>query len=359
MSTVPATMKGAYLPGDSSAVIKDVPVPAPGHGQLLLAVGASGICGSDIGYIYREHKTHKGIEGPAYLGVVAGHEPSGQVVQAGPGCRRFTEGDRVLVYHIAGCGQCENCRRGQFISCAQPDRKAYGWQRDGGHAEYLLADESTCIGLPDELSFVDGALIACGFGTAYEGLRRVDVSGADDLLVVGLGPVGLAAAMLGRGLGARMIVGVELNPTRRAWAEELGLFDALVDAGQDPVGQVLDLTAGRGCSTAIDCSGAAPGRNVAIDGIAEWGRISLVGEGGRLDTEVSDPLLHKQVTIYASWVTSLWAMEELSRNLVRWRLQPERIVSDTFSLEDADAAYALAAGNSRGKVVIVPAAPAG
>ena len=75
MTTVPASMQGVYLPGDSSAVVKEVPVPDPGHGQLLLAVGASGICGSDIGYIYREHKTHKGIEGPAYLGVVAGQEP--------------------------------------------------------------------------------------------------------------------------------------------------------------------------------------------------------------------------------------------------------------------------------------------
>jgi threonine dehydrogenase-like Zn-dependent dehydrogenase len=354
-ASLPATMRGVFLPGDSTAVVKDVPVPTPGHGQLLLRVGASGICGSDIGYIYREHKTHKGIEGPAYLGVVAGHEPAGTVIQLGAGCRRFKVGDRVLVYHIAGCGQCENCRRGQFISCAEPARQAYGWQRDGGHAEYLLADESTCIGLPDELSFVDGALIACGFGTAYEGLRRVDVSGADDLLVVGLGPVGLAAATLGRGLGARRIIGVELNPTRRAWADDLGLFDTVLDAAQDPVDQVQQLTGGRGCSTAIDCSGAEPGRRVAIDAIAEWGRISLVGEGGILNTEVSDPLLHKQVTIYASWVTSLWAMEELTRNLVRWGLSPERIVSDSFGLEEADAAYAMAAGDSRGKVVIVPA----
>jgi D-arabinose 1-dehydrogenase-like Zn-dependent alcohol dehydrogenase len=73
------------------------------------------------------------------------------------------------------------------------DRAAYGWQRDGGHAEYLLAEESTCIQLPDELSYLDGACVACGFSTAYEALRRAGVSGADAVLVTGMGPVGLAA----------------------------------------------------------------------------------------------------------------------------------------------------------------------
>lgn len=353
-ATLPATMRGAYLPGDSTAVVRELPVPEPGHGQLLLRVEASGICGSDIGYIYREHKTHKGVDGPAYRGVVAGHEPAGTVLAAGPGCRRFGAGDRVLVYHIAGCGQCSNCRSGQMISCAdEVHRKAYGWQRDGGHATFLLVEESTAIPLPDELSFVDGALIACGFGTAYEGLRRIGVSGADDLLVVGLGPVGLAAGMLGRGLGARRIVAVEPSPLRREWAAALDLFDAVAEPA-DALDAVARETRGRGASTAIDCSGSAAGRSLAIAGIAEWGRISLVGEGGTLETEVSDALLHKQVSLHASWVTSLQAMEELTRNLVRWELRPERIVSDTFALDEIDAAYRLAAGESRGKVVVLP-----
>jgi D-arabinose 1-dehydrogenase-like Zn-dependent alcohol dehydrogenase len=64
-----------------------------------------------------------------------------------------------------------------MISCTSPRRAAYGWQRDGGHADYVLAEEATCVALPDELSYVDGALVACGFGTAYEPLRRMGVSG--------------------------------------------------------------------------------------------------------------------------------------------------------------------------------------
>lgn len=349
---------GVYLPGDSTAVLREFTVAEPGPGQVLIEVGASGICGSDIGYIYHEHKGHRGVDGPAYQGVVAGHEPSGRIVATGPGTKRFAAGDRVIVYHIAGCALCENCRRGYFISCTAPQRQAYGWQRDGGHARYLLAEESTCVPLPDELSYVDGALIACGFGTAYEGLRRIGVNGDGDLLVVGLGPVGLAAGMLGRGMGARRVIGVEPARQRRDWADGLGVFDATIapeSAAEDTAGVLAGVLGAPGALTTIDCSGSRAGRSIAIAGAAEWGRVSLVGEGGTLETEVSDALLHKQLTLYASWVTSLSAMTEVARNLARWELRPEKVVSDRFDLNEADAAYRLAAGSSRGKVVLLPA----
>jgi threonine dehydrogenase-like Zn-dependent dehydrogenase len=349
--TTPPSMTGVYLPGDSTTERRELEVPTPGPGQLLVRVGASGICGSDIGYIYRGYKTHKGIDGPAYLGVVSGHEPAGQVVAAGPGCRRFAEGDRVIVYHIAGCGLCDNCRRGYLISCSSPSRASYGWQRDGGNADFLLAEERTLVPLPDELSYVDGALIACGFGTAFEGLRRIGVDGEGDLLVVGLGPVGLAAAMIGRGMGARRVVGVEPSQDRRDWATGLGLLDDVVAADAGTVDALADLGGGRGYRFTIDASGTAAGRSTAIGAAAEWGHVSLVGEGGTLETEVSDTLLHKQLTLHASWVTSVPAMAELAENLVAWGMRPETVVSDRFTLDDSDRAYALAAGASRGKVV--------
>lgn len=341
------TMQGVYLPGNSSAELRDAAVPEPGPGQVVIQVGASGICGSDIGYIYRGYKSHKGLDGPAYRGVISGHEPSGRIVATGPGCRRFGEGDRVIVYHIAGCGLCDNCRRGFYISCSSDERASYGWQRDGGNAAYLLAEERTCVPLPDELSYVDGALIACGFGTAYEGLRRIQVSGEGDLLVVGLGPVGLAAGLIGSGMGARRVVGVEPSSARREWAAGLGAFDAVYA----PDELEAAMPEGAGFAFAIDASGSAPGRSTALHWAAEWGHVSLVGEGGELTTEVSDTLLHKQLTLHASWVTSLPTMAELATNLVAWGIRPESIVSDRFPLDQAEQAFALAAGASRGKVV--------
>ena len=90
--------------------------------------------------------------------MIAGHEPCGQVVAVGLGCRRLSVGDRVVVYHIAGCAVFEECRHGYMIGCTFLLRAAHGSQRDGGHAESLLAEEATCILLPDELSYVGGAL---------------------------------------------------------------------------------------------------------------------------------------------------------------------------------------------------------
>jgi threonine dehydrogenase-like Zn-dependent dehydrogenase len=343
-------MRGVVLPGDSTVKLVTREVPEPGYGQVLLAMKASSICGSDIRAIYREHL---GTGPEAYRGVVAGHEPSGQVAAVGEGCRSLAVGDRVVVYHISGCGVCQQCRRGYAIGCTGSSRAAYGWQRDGGHAEYMLADESSCLLLPAALSFVDGALVSCGFGTAYEALLRLDVSGRDNLLVTGLGPVGLAAAMLAKAMGAAPIVGTDVAPERLRLATELGLVDhALV--GDDTAPARLDeLTDGRGFTAAVDCSGNATARHLALSHTAVWGRCAFVGEGGDVAFDVSHLLIHKQVTLHGSWVTSIAHMEDLLGHLARWRVHPETIVTDRFAIDQADRAYALADSGTAGKVCIV------
>jgi threonine dehydrogenase-like Zn-dependent dehydrogenase len=342
-------MKGVVLPGDSTVTPVTRGVPQPGHGQVLLAMKASSICGSDIRAIYREHLGH----GPeAYQGVVAGHEPSGQVVAVGPGCRRLTEGDRVVVYHIAGCGVCDQCRSGYMIGCTDPSRAAYGWQRDGGHAEYLLAEETTCLPMPESMSYVDGALVSCGFGTAYEALLRLDVSGRDTLLVTGLGPVGLAAAMLARAMGVGPIVGTDVSRERLALATGLGLVDEAVVADESSADRLSEVSNGRGFSATMDCSGNATARHLALSTTATWGRCAFVGEGGDVGFDVSQLMIHKQVTLYGSWVTSLRHMSDLIAHLDRWHVHPEQIVTDTFSLDQASEAYRLADSGTAGKVVI-------
>ncbi len=114
-------MTGVVLPGNSTVEFREYPVPTPGRGQVLVRMKASSICGSDVRAIYREH-LGRGAE--AYQGVIAGHEPCGQVVEAGPGCKEFREGDRVVIYHISGCGVCDECRNGYMIGChgEQPRR---------------------------------------------------------------------------------------------------------------------------------------------------------------------------------------------------------------------------------------------
>src|ERR1700738_2950097 len=243
-------MKAAYLPGNSTVEIRTVPIPKPRYGEVLLKVMASTICGSDIRCIYHEH-LGKGPEG--YQGVIAGHEPAGVIVEAGPGCRRFKTDDRVIVYHISGCGVCNDCRRGFMISCTSPDhRRAYGWQRDGGMAEYMIAEEKDLIQLPDSLTYADGAQVACGFGTVYEGLEKIGISGNDAVLITGLGPVGLATGALCRKLGAKHIIGIDIVDERMKLALDLGLCDEVLRSGPENVKQVRDLTGGHGVERAVD-----------------------------------------------------------------------------------------------------------
>ncbi|QEH34152.1 D-arabitol-phosphate dehydrogenase [Aquisphaera giovannonii] len=350
MSDTAATMTGVVLPGNSTVEFQEYAVPEPGHGQVLVRMKASSICGSDIRAIYREH-LGKGPEG--YQNVIAGHEPCGQVVKAGPGCKRFRPGDRVVIYHISGCGVCDECQHGYMISCRDGSRAAYGWQRDGGHAPYLLAEENTCIRLPDSLSYIDGALCACGFGTAYEALRRMQVSGQDRLLITGMGPVGLAAAMLGRALGASTIIGTDLSDSRLTLATELGLVDVALRADDSALDLVMKMTGGHGCEASIDCSGAAPARLLALQGTRDWGRCAFVGEGGTVSFDVSKYLIHKQITLFGSWVTSLKHMEELVERLDRWGIHPDRTCTVRLPLAEAAKAYELAAGGQTGKVCIV------
>ena len=294
----------------------------------------------------------KGPEG--YIpGTIAGHEPCGVIVEEGPGLRRFKKGDRVIVYHISGCGVCNDCRRGYYISCTSPHRRAYGWQRNGGMAPYILAEEKDLIYLPEPLTYEDGAQVACGFGTVYEAIEKIGVSGNDAVLVTGLGPVGLAALMLAKAMGANQLIGVEMNDYRIALAQKLGLVDQVFKPGPDALEQILAATGGRGVERAIDASASDPGRQLAIRATRPWGKITFVGEGGTCTFNPSPDIIHGQKTIYGSWVTSLWKMEELVERLVRWNIHPDALITHRFPLAEADAAYRLMAGGACGKVAVV------
>lgn len=345
-------MRAAFLPGNSTVDLRSVPVPAPGHGEVLLEVKASTICGSDIRCIYREH-LGKGPE--AYQGVIAGHEPAGLIAEVGPGCRRFKRGDRVIVYHISGCGLCNDCRRGYMISCTSSTyRRAYGWQRDGGMAEFMIAEEKDLILLPETLTYLDGAQVACGFGTVYEGLEKIGISGKDAVLITGLGPVGLAAGALCRKLGAEKIIGIDISKQRLELATHLGLCDFVLPSSPENVAQVRELTEGNGVERAVDCSANADARATAIRATRKWGKMVMIGEGGTVTFNPSPDIIHEQKAIYGSWVTSTWLMEELVERLVRWELHPEDIVTHRFPLEQAGDAYALMASGRCGKVAVCP-----
>jgi threonine dehydrogenase-like Zn-dependent dehydrogenase len=221
-------------------------------------------------------------------------------------------------------------------------------------AEYLLAEEKDLISLPDSLTYLDGAQVACGFGTVYEALQKVGIDGSHSVLITGLGPVGLAAGALCRKLGAEKIIGVDISAERRDIALNQGLCDFVLSAGPDNVNEVRELTGSKGVERAIDCSGNAEARAAAIRATCKWGKMVMVGEGGTVSFNPSPDIIHDQKTIYGSWVTSTWLMEELVERLVRWNLHPEDIVTHRFSLGQASEAYSLMASGRCGKVAVCP-----
>jgi threonine dehydrogenase-like Zn-dependent dehydrogenase len=240
-----------------------------------------------------------------------------------------------------------------MISCSQPERAAYGWQRPGGHADFLVAEERTLVALPDELSYLDGAMVACGMGTAYAACCRAGVSGRDRVLITGLGPVGLGTALLCKAMGAQ-VVGVEFVSERRDLAQKLDITDVVIPHNdEDVLTSLSKKTAGHGFEVAIDCSGNANARHMCLDMAREWGRVVFVGEGGTVTFEPSPLLIHKQLTLYGSWVCSLPQMEELVEHLVHWNLHPDVLVTHRFPLDQAKQAYEIFDTGKTGKVAIV------
>ena len=347
-------MRGAVFLGNKQIEIRDFPDPAPGPGEVVIQMKASGMCGSDLKF-YRpppgEAQKALGLGGNAEP-FIGGHEPCGVVAARGPGVseREAPIGQRVMDHHYAGCGVCKHCRVGWSQLCRE-GIVVYGVTAHGGHAEYLKVPARTLVPLPEELSFAEGAAVACGTGTAFGALRRMRLAGGETLAVFGQGPVGLSATMLGAKMGARVIA-VETNKERLALAKQFGA-DALVDASKDDAVKALkDLTRGEGVDLALECSSAAAARQAAVRAVKTWGTACYVGEGGDVSLEVSPDLLRRQVTLIGSWTFSAMGMAECARFISDSGIKLDRIFTHRWKLDQADEAYRVFDAQSSGKGVI-------
>ena len=314
---------------------------------------ASGMCGSDLKF-YRSPpgaaQAALGLGGAAGP-FIAGHEPCGVVAARGAGVpeREAPIGQRVMDHHYSGCGVCKHCRVGWSQLC-RAGIVVYGVTANGGHAEYLKVPARTLVPLPEELSFVEGAAVSCGTGTAYGALRRMQLAGGSTLAVFGQGPVGLSATLLGAKMGARVIA-VETNPERLALAKQFGAEVAV--HADDSEKALKDLTRGEGVDLALDCTGIAAARLAAVRSAKTWGTVCFVGEGGDVTLDVSRDLLRKQLTLIGSWTFSAMGQAECARFVADNGIELEKIFSHRWKLEQADEAYRTFDSQSTGKGVIV------
>jgi threonine dehydrogenase-like Zn-dependent dehydrogenase len=312
------------------------------------------MCGSDLKF-YRsppgEAQKALGLGGDAEP-FIAGHEPCGVIAARGPGVseREAPIGQRVMDHHYAGCGVCGHCRLGWSQLCRE-GITVYGVTADGGHAEYLKVPARTLVPLPDELSFIEGAAVACGTGTAFGALRRMHLAGGQTLAVFGQGPVGLSATLLGAKMGARVIA-VETNAERATLAKQFGA-DAALDASRMDIEKTLkELTRGEGVDFALDCTGAAAARLAAVRSAKTWGTVCFVGEGGDVTLDVSRDLLRKQLTLIGSWTFSAMGQADCARFVVDAGIKLERIFTHRWKLDQAEEAYRVFDMQSSGKGVI-------
>src|SRR6185436_14364044 len=251
-------MRGIVFLGNRKLEVQEFPDPTPGPGEVVLAIKASGMCGSDL-HPYRATGNAAGGLGLGGGGtpVIGGHEPCGVVAAVGSGVDAGLVGQRVMNHHYKGCGRCKHCRVGWSQLC-RAGITVYGMTGHGGHAPLMKVPAFTLVPMPDSISFEEGAAVSCGTGTAYGALKRLDVSGRDTLAVFGQGPVGLSATMLGRAMGARVIA-VDVSPDRLALARDFGAEHVIDPRQTDPVRAIHDLTHGEGAETTMDCSGSAEG----------------------------------------------------------------------------------------------------
>jgi threonine dehydrogenase-like Zn-dependent dehydrogenase len=325
-------MRGLVFPGERTVALREFADPAPSTAEVVVAIKASGMCGSDL-------RPYRAASSPGSGEIIRGHEPCGIVAERGPGASEVLAplGARVMVHHYRGCGRCKYCRVGYTQLCLRGS-SVYGAGRHGASAPFMLVPDYTLVPLPDELSFAAGAAIACGTGTAYVALKRLDVSGRDTLAVFGQGPVGLSATLLGKAMGARVIA-VDVAEERLAMARAQGAEHTVNPNEQDPVTAIRELTYGEGADATLDCTGNAEARVNTARSARTFGRACYVGEGGTATFEMSPDVIHRQLTIYGSWTFSTVLLEECAGFVVDHRLPLESIFTDRYRLDQADEAY--------------------
>ncbi|MDA3645248.1 2,3-butanediol dehydrogenase [Saccharopolyspora indica] len=330
-------MKAAVYHGAGDVRIGEVPVRAPGPGEVQVRVAYCGICGSD---------KHEFVDGPHAIpvdrphpesGVVAplvlGHEFCGTVTAVGADVRGLAEGDRLAIEPHYRCGRCDRCRSGEYNICAHFGFA--GLMGHGGLAEYATVPAYMAHVLPEDVSFEQAAVFEPA-SVALHALRRSGARPGESMAVVGLGPIGLLITLLARQLGVGRIHGVDPESARRELAAELGASSV-----GDDVPEVDVAFEAVGIQSTLDTSLAVT---------RAGGRVVLAGLGGRLDFDAFR-LVNREQSIIAT-VGYRDTFPELIR-LASQGVDFSRIVTSTVPLDEV-VERGLRAGAGEVKVVVRP-----
>ncbi len=320
-------MRALVFPAPGAAELADRPLPDPGPGEVRVAVGAAGLCAGDL-YIYTGKNPY--VTFPR----IGCHEIAGTVAALGPGVSGPPVGTRVVVEPFIGCGHCYPCRVGKPNCCA--NLQIIGVHRDGGFAEHLTAPATHLHEVPEGLGMVEAAF-AEPVAIGVQGCNRGEVAAGDRVLILGAGPIGLAAAEVARERGAEVWV-ADLNDTRLAIARDLGV--KTLPAGPGLGEAVAELTAGEGMPVVMEATGAVAAIEATVGLVAAGGRIVILGLVPK-GTTVAFPgldLTRNEVTLHGSRA-STGCFPEALRLLAGGHIGYLRIAT-RMALAEAPAAFA-------------------
>ena len=300
---------------------RDVPEPSPKEGEVKIEVAACGICGTDI------HVRHD--EFPYWPPVILGHEFTGTVVELGAGCKKAKKGDRVVAEpHTKACGVCPLCRTGNIQIC--PEKRSPGWGIDGAMTKFICYPERLLHGLPQGMSFDQGALVEPTANTVADVIERARLQAGDFAVVIGPGPIGLLAAMTARAAGARevLVLGTPGDVSLRLpKAKDLG-FRAINIADSDPVQAVMDLTGGIGADMVIECSGSPRAIPGTVDLVRKMGKICVIGLTGNRPVEVPwDKFCFKVVDVFFNLSTPYTSWDRSIALIAKGLIPAEKIIT--------------------------------
>jgi propanol-preferring alcohol dehydrogenase len=328
--------------------IQEVPIPELGAEDVLVQVKAAGICHSDAHY-------RAGISPVRPLPLTLGHEVAGVIDKVGSNVQEFKPGDRVCLHYLVTCGQCEYCYRGSEQFCISGSM--IGKYQDGGYAEYISVPARSIFNLPDEIPFDEGAIMMCSAATSFHALQKVCLSPGESIAIFGVGGLGMSAVQLAKAFGALEIFAVDINPHKLKLAKEYGGIP--INASEtDPVDEIKNRTHGRGVDVALELIGLPMTMEQAIESVAVFGRIGMVGlSDQKIAIDPYNQLLMREAEIIGVADHLAKEIPTLIEFVRRGKLDLTKVISETVHL-DADQINQildqLDSYNHEGRVVITP-----
>lgn len=317
-----------------------------GPHDVIVKIGGAGVCRTDIHILEGQWADKAQVDLPYTIG----HENAGWVDAVGSAVTNVAEGDKVILHPLITCGFCRACRSGDDVHCEQSQFP--GIDTAGGYAEYMKTSARSVVKIDGSLHPADVAALADAGLTAYHAVAKASrrLRPGDRCVMIGAGGLGHIGIQVLEALSPAEIIVLDRNPEAVKLALSIGADHGIVANGSE-VGQVMELTGGRGAEQVIDFVGEGGSTSRGLAMTRRAGDYHIVGYGEHIDVPTID-LISTEVNIIGNLVGSYDDLVELMALAAaqKVRLHTTKYPLDRFQ----DALDDLAAGNVRGRAILLP-----